>query len=115
MMDLNDARIREALLRKLARQKTPPRAVLEELHVHNGNAIADDQQPSFRGKRIGTARAGFDERSREVEGESGNAHTRPHGGAEDSPSVNLPLNQMASTAPDCPTSRSIFVVSSEFN
>lgn len=38
-MDLNDARIREALLRKLARQK--PRAVLEELHVHNGSAIAD--------------------------------------------------------------------------
>lgn len=41
MIDLNDARIREALLRKLARQKTRPRAVLEELHVHNGNAIAD--------------------------------------------------------------------------
>ncbi len=40
-MDLNDARIREALLRKLARQKTRPRAVLEELHVHNGSAIAD--------------------------------------------------------------------------
>lgn len=41
MTDLNDARIREALLRRLARQKTRPRAVLEELHVHNGNAIAD--------------------------------------------------------------------------
>jgi len=41
MLDMNDARIREALLRKLARQKVPPRAVLEELHVHNGNAIAD--------------------------------------------------------------------------
>ena len=41
MIDLNDARIREALLRRLARQKTRPRAVLEELHVHNGNAIAD--------------------------------------------------------------------------
>ena len=40
-MELNDARIREALLRKLARQKTRPRAVLEELHVHNGSAIAD--------------------------------------------------------------------------
>lgn len=40
-MDLNDARIREALLRKLARQKTRPRAVFEELHVHNGKAIAD--------------------------------------------------------------------------
>ena len=32
MTDL-DARIREALLRELARQKEPPRAVLEELHV----------------------------------------------------------------------------------
>ena len=41
MIDLNDACIREALLRRLARQKTRPRAVLEELHVHNGNAIAD--------------------------------------------------------------------------
>ncbi len=41
MMDLNDARIREALLRKLARQKARPRAVLEEVHVHNGSAIAD--------------------------------------------------------------------------
>jgi hypothetical protein len=38
---LNDARIREALLRRLARQKVRPRAVLEELHVHNGRAIAD--------------------------------------------------------------------------
>src|SRR4051812_50228660 len=41
MMELNDACIRGALLRKLARQKTRPRAVLEELHVHNGRAIAD--------------------------------------------------------------------------
>jgi hypothetical protein len=41
MMDLNDARIREALLNKLARQTTRPRAVLQELHVHNGKAIAD--------------------------------------------------------------------------
>jgi hypothetical protein len=41
MMYLNDARIREALLRKLTRQKARPRAVLQELHVHNGNAIAD--------------------------------------------------------------------------
>jgi hypothetical protein len=40
-MTLNDARIREALLRKLAKQKARPRAVLEELHVHNGRAIAD--------------------------------------------------------------------------
>ena len=38
---LNDARIRNALLRKLERQKSAPRAVLEELHVHNGQAIAD--------------------------------------------------------------------------
>ncbi len=36
---LNDARIREALLRKLA--KSRPRGVIEELHVHNGSAIAD--------------------------------------------------------------------------
>ena len=41
MIDLNDSSIREALLRRLARQKTRPRAVLEELHVHNGSAIAD--------------------------------------------------------------------------
>ncbi len=40
-MELNDARIREALLRKLTRQKARPRAVLQELHVHNGSAIAD--------------------------------------------------------------------------
>jgi hypothetical protein len=41
MMELNDLVIREALLRKLVRQKSRPRAVLEELHVHNGRAIAD--------------------------------------------------------------------------
>src|SRR5881394_2591813 len=41
MIDLNDASIREALLRKLERQKRPPRAGLQELHVHNGKAIAD--------------------------------------------------------------------------
>src|SRR5437870_921989 len=41
MMDLNDALIREALLRKLVRQNRRPRAVLEELHVYNGKAIAD--------------------------------------------------------------------------
>lgn len=41
MTILNDRRIREALLRKLGRQKARPRAVLEELHVHNGKAIAD--------------------------------------------------------------------------
>lgn len=41
MIDLNDTTIREALLRKLERQKSRPRAVLQELHVHNGKAIAD--------------------------------------------------------------------------
>jgi len=41
MINLNDATIREALLRKLERQKSRPRAVLQELHVHNGRAIAD--------------------------------------------------------------------------
>jgi hypothetical protein len=41
MIDLNDATIREALLSKLERQKSRPRAVLQELHVHNGKAIAD--------------------------------------------------------------------------
>jgi hypothetical protein len=41
MIDLNDATIREALLRKLERQKSRPRAVLQELHVRNGKAIAD--------------------------------------------------------------------------
>src|ERR1017187_12555 len=41
MMVLNDATIREALLSKFDRQKSRPRAVLQELHVHNGKAIAD--------------------------------------------------------------------------
>lgn len=41
MIDLNDAFIRAALLRKLVQQKSRPRAVLQELHVHNGKAIAD--------------------------------------------------------------------------
>ena len=41
MINLNDAAIREALLHKFERQKSRPRAVLEELHVHNGKAIAD--------------------------------------------------------------------------
>lgn len=40
-MELNDATIREALLRKLDNQKSRPRAVLQELHVHSGRAIAD--------------------------------------------------------------------------
>jgi len=38
---MNDTTIREALLRKLWRQKSRPRAVLQELHVHSGKAIAD--------------------------------------------------------------------------
>ena len=40
-MELNDSCIRAALLRKLARQRVRPRAILEELNVHNGRAIAD--------------------------------------------------------------------------
>jgi len=40
-VQLNDATIREALLRKLARQRSRPRAVLQELHVHDGKAVAD--------------------------------------------------------------------------
>lgn len=38
-MNLNDALIRSSLLEKLRKRK--PRAIIEELHVHNGNAIAD--------------------------------------------------------------------------
>ena len=41
MINLNDATIREALLLKVVRQKSRPRAVLQELHVYNGKAIAD--------------------------------------------------------------------------
>jgi len=41
MIELNDASIRKALLLKLERQRIRPRAVLQELHVHNGKAIAD--------------------------------------------------------------------------
>lgn len=41
IITLNDAVIRKALLGKLARQKSRPRAVLQELHVHNGKAVAD--------------------------------------------------------------------------
>src|SRR5260221_7203730 len=40
-MELNDSSIRAALLRKLARQRVRPRAIIEELNVHNGRAIAD--------------------------------------------------------------------------
>lgn len=38
---LNDLEIREALIQKLTNQKPKPRAIVEELRVHNGNAIAD--------------------------------------------------------------------------
>jgi hypothetical protein len=38
---LRDREIRAALLRRLLSLPSPPRALLEELHVHNGNAIAD--------------------------------------------------------------------------
>ena len=38
---LNDLEIREALIQKLTNQKPMPRAIVEELHVHNGRAIAD--------------------------------------------------------------------------
>tara|TARA_B110001469_G_C9642403_1_gene323420 strand:- start:2775 stop:3356 length:582 start_codon:yes stop_codon:yes gene_type:complete len=40
-MILNDATIRPALLRKLSRRQPTPKAVIEELRVHNGCAIAD--------------------------------------------------------------------------
>lgn len=38
---LNDSNIRRSLIQKLIRQANPPKAVIEELHVHNGHAIAD--------------------------------------------------------------------------
>lgn len=38
---LNDVLIRSALLLKLRNQQTKPKAIIEELRVHNGNAIAD--------------------------------------------------------------------------
>ncbi len=41
MTRLNDKDIRPSLIQKLKNQSIKPRAVLEELHVHNGNAIAD--------------------------------------------------------------------------
>lgn len=40
-MQLNDREIREALKQKLYNQAVKPRAIVEELRVHNGNAIAD--------------------------------------------------------------------------
>jgi hypothetical protein len=38
---LNDAEIRRALIQRLSTRNIKPRAVMEELRVHNGNAIAD--------------------------------------------------------------------------
>ncbi len=38
---LNDAEIRRALIQRLTTRNIKPRAVMEELRVHNGNAIAD--------------------------------------------------------------------------
>jgi len=40
-MILNDSEIRGALIHKLENQSIKPKAVIEELRVHNGNAIAD--------------------------------------------------------------------------
>lgn len=40
-MRLNDFEIRKALVQKLETQTVKPRAIVEELRVHNGNAIAD--------------------------------------------------------------------------
>lgn len=40
-MGLNDKEIRHALLQKLMNQASQPKAIIEELRVHNGNAIAD--------------------------------------------------------------------------
>lgn len=41
MQKLTDKEIRQALLVHLRRRANPPRATLEEVHVCNGNAIAD--------------------------------------------------------------------------
>lgn len=38
---LNDRALRDALRTKLSTLATPPKAILEEVRVHNGNAIAD--------------------------------------------------------------------------
>lgn len=40
-MRLNDFEIRKALVQKLETQTVKPRAIVEELRVYNGNAIAD--------------------------------------------------------------------------
>lgn len=41
MGQLNDEHIRAILIEKLNNQKTKPKAIIEELRIHNGNAIAD--------------------------------------------------------------------------
>lgn len=41
MTQLNDKDIRPSLIHKLKNLSIKPKAILEELHVHNGNAIAD--------------------------------------------------------------------------
>ena len=41
MEKLDDKQIRDSLIQKLKNQPVKPKAVLEELRVHNGNAIAD--------------------------------------------------------------------------
>ncbi len=40
-MSLNDIDIRKSLVEKLEGQASKPKAIIEELRVHNGNAIAD--------------------------------------------------------------------------
>lgn len=40
-MQLNDIEIRGALIDKINNQSKKPKAIIEELRVHNGNAIAD--------------------------------------------------------------------------
>ena len=41
MSQLNDKEIRSSLIEKLKNQSIKPKAIMEELSVHNGNAIAD--------------------------------------------------------------------------
>ena len=41
MSQLNDVSIRKSLILKLKNQAVRPKAIIEELRVHNGKAIAD--------------------------------------------------------------------------
>lgn len=41
MLNLNDKNIRQALIKRLQSQSNHPQAIIEELRVQNGNAIAD--------------------------------------------------------------------------